>query len=254
MRRRALPRRRRAAARLGVQLHRLPAANRERVRLRRLLQGRAGDAARQARARTSTTATRAAAGSRFEFCPACGTQVTWTVEAMPGMRAWASARSTIRSAIKPKRFSWLRSAHVLGRAAARASRRCRPATPAAALLDLDVRGLDHLFPAREVGAHLLGEFARRIADRLDAEHGVALLHERRAAAPARAPSAAARRSAGGVFAGAKMPTQEETSNRARPLSWKVGTSGSAARALGARHAEARQASGAHVLLRAWRSR
>jgi hypothetical protein len=48
---------------------------------------------------------------RFEFCPACGTQVTWTVEAMPGMRAIGVGTLDDPKWIKPKRFSWLRSAH-----------------------------------------------------------------------------------------------------------------------------------------------
>jgi hypothetical protein len=48
---------------------------------------------------------------RFEFCPKCGTQVTWTVEAMPGMRAIGVGTLDQPKRITPRRFSWLRSAH-----------------------------------------------------------------------------------------------------------------------------------------------
>src|SRR5262245_22158795 len=43
----------------------------------------------------------------------------------------------------------------------------------ATLLDPDARLPHHLFPAREVGADLLGELRRRVGYRLDAERGVA---------------------------------------------------------------------------------
>jgi hypothetical protein len=48
---------------------------------------------------------------RFEFCPRCGTQVTWTLEGMPGMRAIGVGTLDDSRWVKPKRFSWLRSAH-----------------------------------------------------------------------------------------------------------------------------------------------
>ena len=48
---------------------------------------------------------------RFEFCPACGTQVTWTIEALPGMRAVGVGTLDDPQRIKPNRFGWFRSAH-----------------------------------------------------------------------------------------------------------------------------------------------
>jgi hypothetical protein len=48
---------------------------------------------------------------RFEFCPRCGTQVTWTVEAMPGLRAVGLGTFDDPKWLKVDRFSWLRSAH-----------------------------------------------------------------------------------------------------------------------------------------------
>jgi len=48
---------------------------------------------------------------RLEFCPKCGTQVTWTAEALPGMRAIGVGTLDDPRWVKPKRFSWLRSAH-----------------------------------------------------------------------------------------------------------------------------------------------
>jgi hypothetical protein len=48
---------------------------------------------------------------RFEFCPKCGTQVTWTVEAMPGLRAIGVGTLDDPKSIKPMRFGWFRSAH-----------------------------------------------------------------------------------------------------------------------------------------------
>jgi hypothetical protein len=48
---------------------------------------------------------------RFEFCPQCGTQVTWTLEALPGMRGVGVGTFDDPRWIRPNRFSWLRSAH-----------------------------------------------------------------------------------------------------------------------------------------------
>ena len=48
---------------------------------------------------------------RFEFCPTCGTPVTWTAEVFPGMRAIGVGTLDDPQRIKPQRFSWLRSAH-----------------------------------------------------------------------------------------------------------------------------------------------
>ena len=48
---------------------------------------------------------------RFEFCPKCGTQVTWTVEAMPGMRAVGVGTLDDPKSMRPQRFGWFRSAH-----------------------------------------------------------------------------------------------------------------------------------------------
>ena len=48
---------------------------------------------------------------RFEFCPKCGTQVTWTVEAMPGMRAIGVGTLDDPKSVRPQRFGWFRSAH-----------------------------------------------------------------------------------------------------------------------------------------------
>lgn len=48
---------------------------------------------------------------RFEFCRRCGTQVTWTVEAMPGMRAIGIGTFDDPKWLKVDRFSWFRSAH-----------------------------------------------------------------------------------------------------------------------------------------------
>ena len=47
----------------------------------------------------------------FEFCPRCATQVTWTVEAMPGTRAVGVGTFDDPKWLKPDRFSWVRSAH-----------------------------------------------------------------------------------------------------------------------------------------------
>ena len=48
---------------------------------------------------------------RFEFCPKCGTQVTWTVEAMPDTRAVGVGTLDDPKSMKPHRFGWFRSAH-----------------------------------------------------------------------------------------------------------------------------------------------
>ena len=48
---------------------------------------------------------------RFEFCPKCGTQVTWTIEAMPGLRGIGVGTLDDPKAIRPMRFGWFRSAH-----------------------------------------------------------------------------------------------------------------------------------------------
>jgi hypothetical protein len=48
---------------------------------------------------------------RFEFCPKCGTQVTWTLEAMPGVRAVGLGTFDDPKWLKPNRFGWYRSAH-----------------------------------------------------------------------------------------------------------------------------------------------
>jgi hypothetical protein len=48
---------------------------------------------------------------RFEFCEACGTQVTWTVEALPGMRSIGIGTFDDPSWPPVERFSWMRSAH-----------------------------------------------------------------------------------------------------------------------------------------------
>lgn len=48
---------------------------------------------------------------RFEFCPACGTQVSWTVEALPGVRAIAVGTLDDPKGLPVERFGWMRSAH-----------------------------------------------------------------------------------------------------------------------------------------------
>ena len=48
---------------------------------------------------------------RFEFCPKCGTQVTWTLEALPGVRGVAIGTLDDPKWPKLTRFSWFRSAH-----------------------------------------------------------------------------------------------------------------------------------------------
>ena len=48
---------------------------------------------------------------RLQFCPKCGVQVTWTVEAMPGLRAVGVGTLDDPKSVKPMRFGWFRSAH-----------------------------------------------------------------------------------------------------------------------------------------------
>ena len=48
---------------------------------------------------------------RMEFCLNCGGTVTWTAEALPGLRAIAGGSFDDPKWFQPKRFSWMRSAH-----------------------------------------------------------------------------------------------------------------------------------------------
>ena len=48
---------------------------------------------------------------RFQFCPECGTRVTWTAEALPGLRAIGVGTLDDPKWIKVERFGWMRSAH-----------------------------------------------------------------------------------------------------------------------------------------------
>ena len=48
---------------------------------------------------------------RIEFCLNCGGTVTWTAEALPGMRAIAVGSFDDPKWFKPRRFGWMRSAH-----------------------------------------------------------------------------------------------------------------------------------------------
>ncbi len=48
---------------------------------------------------------------RFEFCPNCGTQVSWTLEALPGVRAVGLGTFDDPKWLKVNRFGWYRSAH-----------------------------------------------------------------------------------------------------------------------------------------------
>ncbi|MBI3801494.1 MAG: GFA family protein [Deltaproteobacteria bacterium] len=47
---------------------------------------------------------------RMEFCPTCGTSVTWTVEFLPGERAIAGGTLDDPNWLKLKRHVWTRSA------------------------------------------------------------------------------------------------------------------------------------------------
>jgi len=48
---------------------------------------------------------------RLEFCTTCGTQVTWTIEAAPGLRAIGVGTLDDPKAVNIRRFGWFRSAH-----------------------------------------------------------------------------------------------------------------------------------------------
>jgi hypothetical protein len=48
---------------------------------------------------------------RFEFCPKCGTQVFWTLEALAGVRAVGLGTFDDPKWLKVTRFGWYRSAH-----------------------------------------------------------------------------------------------------------------------------------------------
>ncbi|MGH8732737.1 MAG: GFA family protein [Burkholderiales bacterium] len=48
---------------------------------------------------------------RIEFCTNCGGTVTWTVEALPGMRAFAGGSFDDPQSFPVTRHAWLRSAH-----------------------------------------------------------------------------------------------------------------------------------------------
>ncbi len=48
---------------------------------------------------------------RMEFCPECGTTVTWTLELLPGGRGIAGGTFDDPGWLKIERHSWTRSAH-----------------------------------------------------------------------------------------------------------------------------------------------
>jgi hypothetical protein len=48
---------------------------------------------------------------RMEFCGNCGGTVTWTAEALPGLRAIAGGSFDDPKWFRIRRFSWMRSAH-----------------------------------------------------------------------------------------------------------------------------------------------
>lgn len=48
---------------------------------------------------------------RMEFCPECGTTVTWTVELLPGGRAIAGGTFDDPNWLRIERHTWTRSAH-----------------------------------------------------------------------------------------------------------------------------------------------
>src|SRR2546421_4952895 len=48
---------------------------------------------------------------RFQFCPKCGTQVTWTSEGLAGMRAVGLGTFDDPKWLKVERFGWFSSAH-----------------------------------------------------------------------------------------------------------------------------------------------
>lgn len=47
---------------------------------------------------------------RMEFCPTCGTTVSWTVQVRPGLRAIAAGTFDDASWLKVDRHAWVRSA------------------------------------------------------------------------------------------------------------------------------------------------
>src|ERR671925_550086 len=48
---------------------------------------------------------------KTQFCPNCGTTVTWTAEALPGLRAIAGGSFDEPNWLKIERHSWTRSKH-----------------------------------------------------------------------------------------------------------------------------------------------
>jgi hypothetical protein len=48
--------------------------------------------------------------TKMEFCPTCGTTITWTGEVLPGMRAITVGTLDDPNWIKPKIHAWTRSA------------------------------------------------------------------------------------------------------------------------------------------------
>ena len=48
---------------------------------------------------------------KMEFCSNCGSTVTWTAEAFPGLRAIAGGSFDDPKWLRPARFVWMRSAH-----------------------------------------------------------------------------------------------------------------------------------------------
>ena len=48
---------------------------------------------------------------RNQFCPECGTTVTWTLEVLPATRAIAGGTLDDPKWLKIERHSWMRSAH-----------------------------------------------------------------------------------------------------------------------------------------------
>ncbi|MFO1352227.1 MAG: GFA family protein [Gammaproteobacteria bacterium] len=48
---------------------------------------------------------------RMQFCTQCGTTVTWTAEALPGIRAIAGGTFDQPAWFRIERHSWMRSAH-----------------------------------------------------------------------------------------------------------------------------------------------
>ena len=48
---------------------------------------------------------------RMQFCPSCGTTITWTLEALPGARAIAGGTFDDPKWFRIDRHGWIRSAH-----------------------------------------------------------------------------------------------------------------------------------------------